>query len=46
MLTLTQAAADLASGRTTARALVDQCLDRIADPKGEGGRTFITVYAE
>lgn len=46
MLTLTQAAADLASGRTTARALVEQCLERIADPRGEGGRTFLAVYAE
>ena len=46
MLTLTQAAADLASGRTTARALTDQCLARIADPAGEGGRTFVAVYAE
>jgi len=46
MQTLTQAAADLASGRTTARALVDQCLERIADPGGEGGRTFIATYAE
>ena len=46
MLTLSQAAADLASGRTTARALIDQCLERIADPGGEGGRTFVAVYAE
>lgn len=46
MLTLTQAAADLASGHTTARALVEQCLERIADPRGEGGRTFLAVYAE
>ena len=46
MLTLTQAAADLASGRITARALVEQCLERIADPRGEGGRTFLAVYAE
>ena len=46
MLTLAQAAADLASGRTTARALTDQCLERIADPNGEGGRTFVAVYAE
>lgn len=46
MLTLAQAAADLASGRTTARALTDQCLERIADPNGEGGRAFVAVYAE
>jgi len=46
MQTLTKAAADLASGRTTARALVDQCLERIAAPGGEGGRTFIATYVE
>lgn len=46
MLTLAQAAANLASGRTTARALIDQCLERVADPDGEGGRTFVAVYAE
>lgn len=46
MLTLTQAAADLASGRITARALVEQCLERIADPRGEGSRTFLAVHAE
>ncbi len=46
MLTLAQAAADLASGRMTARALIDQCLERIADPHGEGGRAFIAVHAE
>ena len=44
MLTLSQAAADLASGRTTARALIDGCLERIADPGGEGARAFISVY--
>ena len=46
MQTLTQAAAALAAGRTTARALTDACLARIADPAGEGARTFIAVYAE
>ncbi len=46
MQTLTQAAANLASGRTTARALVETCLERIADPSGEGTRTYIAVYAE
>jgi aspartyl-tRNA(Asn)/glutamyl-tRNA(Gln) amidotransferase subunit A len=38
-------AADLASGVTSARALVEECLDRIADPEGEGGRAFIKVNA-
>jgi aspartyl-tRNA(Asn)/glutamyl-tRNA(Gln) amidotransferase subunit A len=44
--TLTSLAADLASGRTSARKLVDQCLARIADPAGEGMRAFIHVDAE
>jgi aspartyl-tRNA(Asn)/glutamyl-tRNA(Gln) amidotransferase subunit A len=46
MQTLTQAAAALSAGRTTARALTEACLDRIDDPQGEGARTFITTYAE
>ncbi len=46
MQTLTQAAAALAAGRTTARALTEACLDRIADPAGEGARAFIAIYAE
>jgi len=46
MLTLTQAAANLASGRTSARALTETCLERIADPAGEGARAFTAVYAE
>ncbi len=37
---------DLDSGRTTARKLVDECLARIAEPSGEGARTFIHVDAE
>jgi aspartyl-tRNA(Asn)/glutamyl-tRNA(Gln) amidotransferase subunit A len=44
--TLASLAADLASGRTSARKLVDQCLTRIADPAGEGQRAFIHVDAE
>src|ERR1700688_3630894 len=44
--TLASCAADLESGRTSARKLVDQCLTRIADPAGEGMRTFIHVDAE
>jgi aspartyl-tRNA(Asn)/glutamyl-tRNA(Gln) amidotransferase subunit A len=39
-------AADLAAGRTTSRALVDEALARIADPAGEGARTFTRVYAD
>jgi aspartyl-tRNA(Asn)/glutamyl-tRNA(Gln) amidotransferase subunit A len=44
--TLASLADDLESGRTSARKLVDQCLARIADPSGEGARTFIHVDAE
>src|SRR4051794_22656736 len=36
----------LADGTTTSRALVEDCLARIADPEGEGRRTFIKVHAE
>jgi len=39
-------AADLAAGRTSSRALVERVLARIADPQGEGARTFIKVYAD
>jgi len=45
-LTLARAAADLANGRYTARALVEACLERIQDPGGEGKRTFIKVYGD
>lgn len=41
--TLAKLAEDLESGRTTARKLVEACLARIADPAGEGQRTFIHV---
>src|SRR6266545_4596580 len=41
--TLVSLAADLDTGRTTARKLVEECLARIADPAGEGVRTFIHV---
>ena len=41
--TLASLAADLESGRTTARKLVEDCLARIAEPAGEGSRTFIHV---
>ncbi|MFN5718988.1 MAG: amidase family protein, partial [Bradyrhizobium sp.] len=41
--TLASLAADLASGATSARKLVEQCIARIADPTGEGQRTFIQV---
>src|ERR1700709_1873480 len=44
--TLATLADDLASGRTTARKLVDACLAKIADNSGEGARAFIHVDAE
>src|SRR5436305_11305683 len=43
---LASLAADLDAGRTTARALVDACLARIADKDGEGARAFLHVDAE
>jgi aspartyl-tRNA(Asn)/glutamyl-tRNA(Gln) amidotransferase subunit A len=46
MPTLGSLAADLDAGRTTARALVDECLAKIADPAGEGVRAFLHVDAE
>jgi aspartyl-tRNA(Asn)/glutamyl-tRNA(Gln) amidotransferase subunit A len=45
MRTLQQCAQDLASARISARALVEECLERIADPNGEGARAFISVSA-
>jgi len=39
--TLPDLARDLAEGRTTSRALVEGCLQRIADTGGEGARVFV-----
>ncbi|HEX2942727.1 MAG TPA: amidase [Rhodopila sp.] len=36
----------LADGATTSRALIEESLARIADPAGEGARTFIKVHAD
>ena len=36
----------LANGRTSSRELVEAALARIADPAGEGARTFVKVYAD
>ena len=41
--TLASLATDLESGRTTSRKLVEDCLARIAEPAGEGARTFLHV---
>src|SRR5262245_55442476 len=46
MWTVAQLAQELATGKTTSRALVETALARIADPKGEGGRAFLKVYAD
>ncbi len=45
MRTIARTARDLASG-TSSRALVEACLDRIANPAGEGKRVFIKVHAD
>jgi aspartyl-tRNA(Asn)/glutamyl-tRNA(Gln) amidotransferase subunit A len=37
---------DLAAGRTTASALVEGCIERAADPAGEGERVFVELDAE
>jgi aspartyl-tRNA(Asn)/glutamyl-tRNA(Gln) amidotransferase subunit A len=39
-------AEDLAAGRTSSRALTEAALARIADPAGEGARSFVKVYAD
>ncbi len=44
--TLESLAADLEAGRTSARALVDECLAKIDDKTGEGERAFIHVDAQ
>jgi aspartyl-tRNA(Asn)/glutamyl-tRNA(Gln) amidotransferase subunit A len=41
--TLAALADDLEAGRTSTRRLVEECVSRIADPAGEGQRTFIHV---
>lgn len=40
---LASLAGELAAGRTTSQQLVEDCLQRIGDPAGEGARTFISV---
>jgi len=46
MWTVAQLERDLLAGRTSSRQLVEQALDRIAAPAGEGARAFMKVYAE
>ncbi|MEO9191201.1 MAG: amidase family protein, partial [Acetobacteraceae bacterium] len=45
MRTIADHAQALAENRVTSRALVEDCLARIAEPDGEGPRAFIKVYA-
>ena len=44
--TVMRLAEDLAAGRTTSRELIEAALARIADPAGEGARTFTKVYSD
>jgi len=46
MRTISKTVEDLDAGRLGARALVEECLSRIADPAGEGARAFIAVHAD
>lgn len=46
MKTLKNLSQALANGSLRARELVDQALDRIADPQGEGARAFLSVNAK
>ena len=41
--TIIALARELEAGRSTAEGLASQCLDRIADPAGEGARAFLHV---
>lgn len=46
MMTVAALSAELAAKRTTSRTLVEQALERIADPAGEGARAFLKIYAD
>lgn len=46
MKTLAVLAEALGRGATTSRSLVEECLERIANPAGEGCRTFLKVHAD
>ena len=39
-------AADLANGRASSCDLIEAALAQIADPTGEGARTFVKVYGD
>ncbi len=46
MESLDKLADNMQSGRTTARALLEQCFEKIAEPSGEGERAFLSVNTE
>jgi aspartyl-tRNA(Asn)/glutamyl-tRNA(Gln) amidotransferase subunit A len=46
MKTLAVLAEELGRGATSSRRLVEECLERITDPSGEGSRTFLKVHAD
>jgi len=46
MRTIAEQAKGLANGTVTSRMLVEQSLERIGDPNGEGSRAFVKVYAD
>ena len=46
MRKIEELAQSLANNQTTSRILVEEALARIADPGGEGQRTFVKVHAE
>ena len=46
MRAIEELAQSLADGRTTSRGLIEESLSRIADPAGEGARTFIKIHAD
>ena len=46
MATIEALSRDLEEGRVTARELIEQSLERIADPAGEGATTFLTLHGE
>jgi aspartyl-tRNA(Asn)/glutamyl-tRNA(Gln) amidotransferase subunit A len=46
MWTVAGLSTELAAGRVTSRELVEQALERIADPAGEGARAVLKTYAD
>ncbi len=46
MRTIDELAQALSAGTVTSRSLIEDSLAKIADPSGEGARTFVKVHAE